>query len=116
MEEKVINKSTKAPWAWQKFGNKYCLTAQHGMREIILGANPVDGENGFAPCMVVMNEDGILRPIDPDHPNAKLIASAPELLEALHWAKGIGKNGEVHDKIVMDRINMVIKKATGEEL
>ena len=67
-------KFTKGEWAFQKFGKQYNLTAQHGRREIILSAN-LKGE-------LVMNQDGILRPINPDHPNAKLIAAAPELYNA----------------------------------
>lgn len=67
-------KGTKAPWVWQKFGYATYLTAQHGMREIIIGSiNDVPA----------MNVDGILRRVDTDHPNAKLIAAAPDLLEAL---------------------------------
>jgi hypothetical protein len=33
--------------------------------------------------MPVMNNNGILQGIDPNHPDAKLIAAAPDLLEAL---------------------------------
>ena len=72
-------KHTKAPWAWQKFGKNHFLTAQHGMREIILSGNKDKGGASYPS----MNKDGILQPIDPEHPNAKLIAAAPELLEAL---------------------------------
>ena len=70
----MTTKHTPGPWALQKFGDNYCLTAQYGMREIILAAR---GRK------MVMNNDGILRPIKPHHPNAKLIAAAPDLLEAL---------------------------------
>jgi hypothetical protein len=73
-------KHTKGPWGWQKFGSYDSLTAQHGMREIIIGS--VTTESGLS-SFVAMNKDGILNPIDRDHANAKLIAKAPEMIEAL---------------------------------
>lgn len=75
-------KHTKGPWGWQKFGDYDSLTAQHGMREIIIGS--VTTESGLS-SFVAMNKDGILNPIDRDHPNAKLISKSPEMLEALKW-------------------------------
>jgi hypothetical protein len=73
-------KHTQGPWQWQKFGEFRFLAAQHGMREIIIGSiKPVGYETGVP----AMNKNGILEPIDPNHPNAKLIAAAPELLNAL---------------------------------
>jgi hypothetical protein len=73
-------KYTLGPWMWQLFGDTYSLTAQHGMREIIVGA--INHDKMRYP-VVAMNKNGILSDIDPDHPNAKLIAAAPEMLEAL---------------------------------
>ena len=88
------------------------------MREIIIGANPQRGS--IIPC-VVMNNDGILFPIDPRHPNAKLIAAAPELLGALkailddvrellekNDSLKVGTMGVVH----IARAQLAIKKAT----
>ena len=78
---------TQSPWAWQKFGTEYLLTAQHGMREIIIGATDLNANidccdnRVIANTVPTMNKDGICRPIDPVHPNAKLIAASPELLE-----------------------------------
>jgi hypothetical protein len=64
-------KFTPAPWAFQKFGKDFYLTAQHGMREIILA-----GSKGG---QLRMNQDGILLPVNPNHPNAKLICAAPKM-------------------------------------
>lgn len=69
------DKYTKSPWGWQDFGNAPVLVAQHGHREIIISANHAG--------MVNMSDDGILLVVNENHPNAKLIAAAPELLEAL---------------------------------
>lgn len=36
--------------------------------------------------------------------NLKMMAAAPKMLDALYWAKGFGKNGGVHDKMIMHKI------------
>jgi len=94
---------TEPPWAWQKFGDKYCLTAQHGMREIILSANK--GGN------IEMNQDGILENIDPNHPNPKLISAAPDLLEACQLVMK-SPRGETLTFDVLNKLYEAIYKAT----
>ena len=69
---------TPGPWAWQSFGCGNLLIAQHGRRPVVLGAI-TDLEKHCAPAM---NKDGRLELVDPDHPNARLIAAAPDLLAA----------------------------------
>lgn len=71
---------TPGPWAWQLFGDTYSLTAQHGIREQIISAIP-HGQMKYP--VVAMNNDGRLRDVDPQHPNARLIETAPKLLETL---------------------------------
>jgi len=48
--------------------------------------------------------------------NAELIVRAvnshDELLEACMWARAFGKNGEVHDKLIMEKLATAIKNAT----
>lgn len=44
--------------------------------------------------------------------DALLISAAPDMLEALYWVKGFGKNGEVHDKMIMEKVEAAISKAT----
>lgn len=76
--------TTPGPWAWQNFGGAYFLTAQHGMREIIIAGGTKREEESNVACLPVMNsEKGILEPVDPTHPNARLIAAAPDLFQAL---------------------------------
>lgn len=70
-------KQTPGPWAWQKFGAEWCLTGQHGMRPIVLS---VSGRSKAALTSLV---EGRLVPLDPQHPDARLIAAAPDLLQAL---------------------------------
>jgi len=66
-----VSQHTPGPWAWQKFGKEWCLTGQHSMRPIVLAVR-----GGRLTSLV----DGLLRPLDPFHPDAQLIASAPDLL------------------------------------
>lgn len=61
---------TPGPWRWL---NEETLVADHGRRRAILTAY------GLQTC----GEDGLLRPLATDEPNACLIAAAPELLQAL---------------------------------
>ncbi len=73
-------KHTAGPWAWQLFGDCHFLTAQHGMREIIISAIPHPQMKYPVPAM---NIKGRLQVIDPNEPNAALIASSPDLLRLL---------------------------------
>jgi hypothetical protein len=110
----IETKHTPGPWAWQKFGGNHCLTAQHGLREIIIGANP---SRGNKMPVVVMNNDGILYPVDPDHANAKLIAASPDLLEACKEAVStiemlMGDDLNPSASMSLSSILKAIKKAT----
>lgn len=80
-------KGTKPPWAWQKFGNTYMLTAQHGLREIILGSIDVGNNgDGYPNPVIAMNIDGVLVEVDPNHPNSILMAASPDMLNSLQEA------------------------------
>jgi hypothetical protein len=61
---------TPGPWSWL---SPETLVGNHGHRPVILTARELD-ERG---------KDGRLVEFDPKGPNARLIAAAPELLEAL---------------------------------
>ncbi len=92
-------------WAWQRMGDYHYLVKQHGMREIVIHA--IDKNSDFECCdhknswpIPAMNNNGILKPIDPEQAEAKMITTAvnntygkginpeavPELVEALEKA------------------------------
>jgi hypothetical protein len=68
-------KHTPGPWAWREIGGAVRLFGEHGRRPMVLTSS--------APLQTIQ-DDGLLKTITPDHPNAKLISKAPELLERLH--------------------------------
>lgn len=70
---------TKEDWGWRNFGSGPVLVAEHGRRSAILavGAHIKGGRE-----VICTNVDGILREIDPNHPDALLIRAAPNLARA----------------------------------
>lgn len=76
-------KATPGPVAWQKFGNEYYLTGQYGMRPIILGSRHKKG-------ITVLDKQGLLVQLTPDHPDAIFYANArtdlPRVVQALELA------------------------------
>lgn len=108
-------KHTPGPWEW-----RYISIDRHelhsvpidGKRHIVLSSDPLRIPFPVNTTITSIATNGFLEPIRPHDPNAKLIASAPELLEALYWAKGFGKNGPVYDRMIQDKIEAAIKKAT----
>lgn len=101
--------STPGPWAWRRFGDTYTLHADHGKRDTIIGAIP-HGQMNYP--VVAMSIEGRLQDIDPEHPNARLIASAPDLLEALEDVLHHHiEFGGLHNDIAI-KVSEAIKKAT----
>jgi hypothetical protein len=72
-------KLTPGPWGWQKFGSEWCLVGQHSMRPIVLSVMVYGPGKGSLTSLV----DGLLRPFDPTHPDARVIGAAADLLAAL---------------------------------
>jgi hypothetical protein len=87
-------KPTPGNWAWFKTGECYHLMANQGMRPIVLSANAKDSKticlacgeevDCLGPPFLTSRDDqrDLLTPLDPMHPDARLIAAAPDFLEA----------------------------------
>lgn len=70
------------PWVWRDWGAGWLLIQDAGRRPAVLTA--IGGRaHVVRQKLGVRDETGLLVPLTPDHPDAKLIASAPALLEAL---------------------------------
>ena len=100
----MTTKHTPGPWAFQKVGKEYCLTGQHCMRPIVLA-----NRKGNLTSLV----NGFLVPLDPTHPDAKLISAAPDMYEAL---KAVGdyfnSPMDISKDDVLSIIEQAIEKAT----
>jgi hypothetical protein len=69
---------TKGPWRWM---SDQALVGDHGRRPVVL----TGGADG---SLLTRGEDGRLRDLAADEANARLIAAAPDLLEALRVTAG----------------------------
>lgn len=95
---------TPPPWVWGQMGG-WKLIGNHGMRPIVLGARGIRKSSGPPPPaeFVLRNaEHDLLIPFDPKHPDALLIAAAPEMAALLlsawqHVSHGGPKRGDVED-------------------
>ena len=91
----------KGPVAWQKFGKEYCLTAQYGMRPIILSV-------GNGKLMLRDQATDRLIPLSPEHPDAKFIVDAynlhDRLVKALEKAAAILKKIQATDDESIDNL------------
>ena len=70
---------TPGPWRWM---NAHALVADYGPRRAILTTPPIHSDGSLR----TRGDDGRLRNLDPNEPNASLMAAAPELLAALRGA------------------------------
>lgn len=97
---------TPGPWAWQEMGS-WCLVGQYGMRPIVLSARAArrPQEGGPPAAGVLMLRDSgpdRLIQFNPEHPDARLIATSPRMAELLlsawqHVTHGGPKRGDVED-------------------
>ncbi len=102
---------TPGPLAWQKFGDEWCLTGQYGMRPIVLSVGKLDGK--VRRLQLLDNDSGLLIPFDPKHPDALLIAAAPELHALVFEKAGADCLCQDHGTCWHCRARAAIAKAGG---
>lgn len=99
----------KGPVAWQKFGKEYCLTGQYGMRPIILS---VSGGK----LMLRDQETDRLIPFSPEHPDAKFIVQAynllPKLVKALE--RVLDSAHEFKGGPIREEARAILREAKGD--
>ena len=85
---------TPGPWRWRKFGDDWYIVADYGSRKIIIQANANDchqcHELGLAHLALRDDAACVMRNVsDPaNHPDGRLLAAAPTMLETLHGGTG----------------------------
>lgn len=104
--ENTETKVSHTPGPWNATTNDHSNDAYYGFKQII-------SENGWYICDVAGNAGLSALPTTEAEANAKLIASAPELLEALKGLTAYFKYmvKDPHFKEYVDAVN-AIKKAT----
>lgn len=119
---------TPGPWKWYDFGGELILhSAEHG-RPVVLRAGMDNSLGGWDPpgrtMLYARNDEGRLVPLTPDHPDARLIAAAPDLLAALQMLlkSAAHDNSEAGPAVrdwlvnspVIDVVRAAIARARGE--
>lgn len=69
-------KHTPGPWRWM---TAETLVGDHGRRPVVLTTTPLGG-------LATGGNDGLLGRLSAEHPNARLIAAAPDLLKTTRAA------------------------------
>jgi hypothetical protein len=88
----------KPPWRWL---DDNTLVADHGSRRVVVRG----GKHGLATC----SDDGLLISLTRNHPVARLLRAAPDLLEACGAAAVHCPDVELEDQLLR-----AIAKARGE--
>lgn len=99
------------PWTWRDFGNGLGLYTAHSGAKVVLAASmgPVGGR------IMARGEDGVLEPLTPEHPVARVVEAAPGLLVLAEQAvAGYTQAGYV-EPCVIDGLRAAIAKARGTD-
>jgi hypothetical protein len=95
------------------------LVGQHGLRPIVMDFV----REGMHGATLRLRKDGLMREFSAGHPDARLIAAAPELLEALEdvlaiadtcWDAYVTESENRMTREICDRARDAISKAKGE--
>lgn len=105
---------TRGEWAWRQFGKDWTLCTNHSGALIVLDAVR-KGMQGAA-FRVRNNADCLMMEFDPEHPDARLIAAAPTLFEALKALANAHTYGGELDTVeygkVWDQVDAALKLVT----
>lgn len=84
---------TPGPWLWAKHGQDWSLHSSVGPRACVLAARSDPREEWPSHQILMVRHDApggsLLVPFDPTHPDARLIAAAPLLLQEATPAAGL---------------------------
>lgn len=95
IEVAATQEPTKGPWYWRKMGNHLSLVAAHSGTLIVMDFVR-KGMNGAEPRFAIrrdsmgglmVNSSQLCEMLDIDHPDARLISLAPEMLDAIRAYK-----------------------------
>lgn len=64
-------------WRWQKFGDKLMLVTDGGGTDVVLSVSAGGRDKG---ALTTCSPDGVMIPLTPDHPLARLLAAVPDLV------------------------------------
>lgn len=76
-------KYSKPPWKWRVNSHYFNYILMSGTKCILESLSAEEDDECSVGDVLHVNVNGIMRPLYPEHPDAKLIAAAPELLECL---------------------------------
>lgn len=100
---------TKGPWEWRRMGKRWLLWGFHGIRPIVLA---------WSRGQLQVRDDtlsgGVMCDFDREHPDARLIAAAPDLLAAAKMAGDWLHDAGVCPPTILGKLFAAIEMAEGK--